>query len=94
MYRFLEFFTKIPKLAEKDIHKEILIVDSEHLSKANKDSWRKLGVDASTAKKSHPFHKFTTGARNFVKVPNILYRLQRFSTSIKLILNSYIGKTF
>lgn len=51
----------MPNLSEKDIEREILIVDAEHMSKTNKDAWRKMAVDATTAKEGHPFQKFSTG---------------------------------
>lgn len=52
----------MPLLTEKDIEREIAIVDAEHQSKVNRDAWRKMAVDATTSKKGHPFQKFSTGA--------------------------------
>ncbi|CAL8126552.1 unnamed protein product [Orchesella dallaii] len=59
--RFTNFFLQTPTLSEKVVEKEINIIDAEHLSKENKDAWRKMAVEASTSKKDHPHFKFSTG---------------------------------
>lgn len=61
IYRFSKFFTTPPEFPDNALQQELKIVTSEHENKLTNEAWRKMAVEAVTAKPGHPFGQFSTG---------------------------------
>ncbi|KAJ3128998.1 Insulinase (Peptidase M16) [Nowakowskiella sp. JEL0407] len=65
--RFAQFFIA-PLFREDCTDRELLAVDSEHKKNLQDDDWRLSQLFRDISSKSHPFHKFSTGDLQTLKV--------------------------
>ena len=75
--RFSQFFVS-PLFSDTCTDREMQAVHSEHQKNLLNDFWKKLQMIRSSAKKNHPYNRFSTGNLETLKVENIREELLAF----------------
>lgn len=81
LIEILDIFANVfisPLLKEDAVMREINAVHAEHQKNINSDQWREFEMTKVLCHKTHPYHRFSTGSLETLKIDGIHHKVKEF----------------